>query len=147
MASGNGTGIQPHNLVRMAELHQHIWAEPRSFNGENEDHHPRGLDGDSQAVYCSPLFRRPRRQEAQGNASAAGPTDPRLDRETLWVISRESDQSLSRVLTALWTRFLFWKHIADYATEQMNHYDDTWNRLEEFNDAVKQKAEPRLLTK
>lgn len=58
-----------------------------------------------------------------------------------------TEMSLSRVLTALWTRFLFWKHIADYATEQMNHYDDTWNRLEEFNDAVKQKAEPRLLTK
>lgn len=79
MAIGNGSSIQPHNLVRMAELQKYFWTEPRSFDGQDEDHNPRTMDGDRQAMYCSPLFRGSRRPEAQGNASAAVSADSDSD--------------------------------------------------------------------
>lgn len=83
------------------------------------------------------VSRKPSTDRESGTRSELSGSDE-LDRETLWVIQRESDQSLSRVLNAVWLRFLWWKTIADYATEQTKHYEDTWDRLERFNDAVKE---------
>lgn len=82
MARANGTGIQPHNLVRMAGMHQHLWTEPRSFDGQDEDHNPRTMDGSRQAMYCSPLFRGSRRPEAQGNSPEASAVDTDADSVT-----------------------------------------------------------------
>lgn len=89
MATTNGREISVYPMVRMAELHQHIWAEPRAFDGQDEDHNPRTMDGDREAMYCSPLFRGPRRHEAQRNASATVSIDSDADpftekRETIF---------------------------------------------------------------
>ena len=84
MAIGDGTGVHPHNLVRMAELQKYFWTEPRSFDGQDEDHNPRAMDGDSQAMYCSPLLRGSRRPEAQGNAPETVSVDSDVDPFADW---------------------------------------------------------------
>lgn len=140
-----------HNLVSMAPwVCQYVRTEPRAFTKKTRDRFAGEDVGCGQVVYVSPSFCRVRGSETQGNSQTNVPAntdDPKFHRQIQWVIQRESDQSLSRVLTALWLRFLWWKHIRDHAQREMEHYDDTWTRLEEYNDAVKQKAEPRLLTK
>lgn len=53
--------------------------------------------------------------------------------------------TLSRVVSAAFLNFIWWKHIADYATEQTKHYDKVLRGLEDYEKAVKQNAEPKLL--
>jgi hypothetical protein len=53
--------------------------------------------------------------------------------------------TLSRTVTAIWMRMLWWKHIRDFAQKELDHYDDLWLKAEDFEDAVKQSAEPKLL--
>lgn len=79
MARGNGSSISAYPVVRMAQLHQHIWTEPRAFDGQDEDHNPPAMDGNSKALYCSPRLCGSRRPEAQGNASAADEIDSDAD--------------------------------------------------------------------
>lgn len=148
MAIGNGTGIQPYNLVRMAELSKHFWTSPRSFDGQDEDHYPRTMDGDRQALYCSPLLRGSRRQEAQGNAPATVSVDTNSNSPSFDPYHTPiRPMTLSRVVTSSFLRMLFWKGVVEMATQEFRHYERVWDGLEDYEKAVKQNAEPKLLSR
>lgn len=139
MAIPNGTGLSAYQPLRMASLHQHLWAEPRSFDGQDEDHNPRTMDGDSQAMYCSPFLRGSRRQEAQGNASAASEIDtdvnsPAFDRYHTAI----RPMTLSRVVTATWLTML-------RAKDEFQHYEKLWLAMTDYEKVIKAGHEPKLL--
>lgn len=131
-----------HNLMSMAPwMCQYVRTEPRPFT-KKAAHRFAGEDaGCGQAVQLPPSLLRVRRPETQGDSPKDVPADS-FDRHH----SKIRPMTLSRVVTSSFLRMLFWKGVVEMATQEFLHYERVWDGLEEFEDAVKQNAEPRLLT-